>query len=121
MTSTKTAELPAGDERLDPRGVTYGLVATGVTIALVVLGSSGLRWFDSALVAYLLGTLFAIFGVVYRYTVWLRRPPTARLHRRGWEAMRRRDLRGANARMIPGLVGKNLLAQAFIRHRSASR
>lgn len=112
---------PAGDDRLDPRAVGYGVLATAVTIALVVLGSSGLRWFDSALVAYLVGTLFAIFGVVYRYTVWLRRPPTARLHWRGWQAMWRRDLRGGNARMVPGLVGKNLLAQSFIRHRSPSR
>jgi hypothetical protein len=112
---------PPTEEQLDPRAVLYGLIATLVTIGLVVLGSSGLRWFDSALVAYLVGTLFAIFGVVYRYTVWLRRPPTARLHRRGWQAMWRRDLRGGNARMVPGLVVKNLLAQAFIRHRSPSR
>jgi hypothetical protein len=120
MTAIDTAR-PTSDERLDPRGVVYGLIATIVTIVLVVLGSSGLRWFDSALVAYLVGTLFAIFGVVYRYAVWLRRPPTARLHRRGWQAIWRRDLRGRNARMVPGLVGKNLLAQSFIRHRSASR
>lgn len=122
MTSAHLEALaPTSDKRLDPRGVLYGLAATLVTIVLVVLGSSGLQWFDSALVAYLVGTLFAIFGVVYRYTVWLRRPPTARLHRRGWQAMWRRDLRGGNARMVPRLVGGNLLAQSFIRHRSPSR
>jgi len=121
MRARSDQPVPPGDARLDRRAVTYGLVATGVTIALVVLGSSGLRWFDSALVAYLVGTLFAIFGVVYRYTVWLQRPPTARLHRRGWQAMWRRGRRGESTRMIPGLVGKNLLTQAFIRHRSPSR
>ncbi|MEX0665754.1 MAG: MFS transporter [Acidimicrobiia bacterium] len=120
--SVRARSLSApGEERLDPRALAFGALATAVTVLLVVLGSSGLRWFDSALVAYLVGTLFAIFGVVYRYTVWLQRPPTARLHRRGWEAMWRRGRRGANARMAPGLVAKNLLGQTFIRKRSPSR
>ena len=33
-------------------------------------------------------SIFAVFGVVYRYAVWLRRPPTAMLNRRGWDAFR---------------------------------
>jgi hypothetical protein len=37
-----------------------------------------------------LGTLLAVFAVVYRYVVWLRRPPTALLNQRGWEAFRNR-------------------------------
>src|SRR5262245_45908496 len=110
-----------GPDTLDRRGVTWGVIAVVVTIVLVVIGSAGLRWFDAALVGYLFGTLFAIFGVTYRYTVWLRRPPTARLHRRSWEALRRRDLLSENARMIPGLLGANLLAQAFIGRRSWAR
>jgi len=108
-------------ETLDRRGVTWGLVAVLVTLVLVLLGSAGLRWFDAALVGYLFGTLFAIFGVTYRYAVWLRRPPTARLRRRGGEALRRRDLRAGNLRLIPGLVAGNLLAQLFIRRRSRLR
>jgi hypothetical protein len=108
-------------ETLDRRALAWGVVAVVVAIVLVVVGSAGLRWFDAALVGYLFGTLFAIFGVTYRYTVWLQRPPTARLHRRGWEALRRRDLLAGNARMIPGLLGGNLLAQAFIRRRSWAR
>jgi hypothetical protein len=106
---------------LDPRGVTWGVVAVVVALVLVVVGSAGLRWFDAALVGYLFGTLFAIFGVTYRYAVWLRRPPTARMRQRGWQALRRKDLRAGNARMVPGLVGANLLAQAFIRRRSWAR
>ncbi len=84
-------------------------------------GSGNLRWFDAALVGYLFGTLFAIFAVVYRYLIWLRRPPTARLNRRGWEAFRRRGRRGRNAVALPGLVVSNLLVQSFIRGRSHSR
>jgi len=106
---------------LDRRGVIWGVVAVAIALVLVVLGSAGLRWFDGALVGYLFGTLFAIFGVTYRYAVWLRRPPTALLRQRGWQALRQRDLRAGNARMIPGLIGANLLAQTFIRHRSSAR
>lgn len=108
-------------QTLDRRGVTWGLMAVAVALVLVVFGSAGLRWFDAALVGYLFGTLFAIFGVTYRYAVWLRRPPTARLRQRGWQALLRRDLRAGNARMIPGLVGANLLAQTFISRRSWAR
>ena len=62
----------------------------GLTLALTFLGSDGLVWFDAALVGYLFGLIFAVFGVVYRYAVWLRRPPTAMLNRRGWDAFRQR-------------------------------
>jgi hypothetical protein len=108
-------------DTLDRRGVVWGVVAVAIALVLVVFGSAGLRWFDAALVGYLFGTLFAIFGVTYRYAVWLRRPPTALLRQRGWEALRQRDLRAGNARMIPGLIGANLLAQTFIRRRSSAR
>ena len=62
---------------IDRRAATWGLVAVLVAVAVAVLGSGNLRWFDAALVGYLFGTFFAIFGVVYRYLVWLRRTPTA--------------------------------------------
>jgi hypothetical protein len=32
--------------------------------------SGNLRWFDTALVGYLFGILFAVFAVVYGYLVW---------------------------------------------------
>lgn len=106
---------------IDRRAATWGVVAVLVALAVAVLGSGNLRWFDAALVGYLFGTLFAIFGVVYRYLVWLRRPPTARLNRRGWEAFRQRGRRGGNVLALPGLVASNLLVQSFIRGRSRTR
>lgn len=106
---------------IDRRAATWGVVAVAVAVAIAVLGSGNLRWFDAALVGYLFGTFFAIFAVVYRYLVWLRRPPTARLNRRGWEAFRRPGRRAGNAAALPGLVVTNLLAQTFIRSRSRSR
>ncbi len=67
---------------LDRRGVTWGLLAVVVALVLLVLGSSGLRWFDAALVGYLFGTLFAIVGVTYRDDPRPRRleSPRADLH-----------------------------------------
>ncbi|MDZ7676114.1 MAG: hypothetical protein U5K30_13730 [Acidimicrobiales bacterium] len=106
---------------IDRRAATWGVVAVFVALAIAILGSGNLRWFDAALVGYLFGTLFAIFGVVYRYLIWLRRPPTARLNRRGWEAFRRPGKRMRNAATLPGLVTSNLLVQAFIAGRSKSR
>lgn len=107
------------DLALDRRAALWGLAAVLAAIALGVIGSGGLRWFDAALAGYLLGTLFAIFGTVYRYCVWLRRPPTARLNRRGWEAFRR----GGIGHLVGlfRLTATNLLAQTFIRQRSTSR
>src|SRR5262245_41416289 len=106
---------------IDRRAASWGVVAVLVALAVAILGSGNLRWFDAALVGYLFGTLFAIFAVVYRYHVWLRRPPTARLNRRGWEAFRKRGKRGRNMIDLPRLVISKLLLQLFIRARSNRR
>ena len=104
---------------LDRRGVAWGLVGVAVVLALTFIGSDGLVWFDAALVGYLFGTVFAVFGITYRYLVWLRRPPTAMLNRRGWEAFRAR--KGRNVAELPALVTTQLVTQGFIRRRSVSR
>jgi len=104
---------------LDRRGVIWGLGGVAVVIAITFVGSDRLLWFDAALTGYLFGVVFAVFGVIYRYTVWLRRPPTAMLNRRGWDAFRRHKVR--NAAALPSLVGSHLLAQGFIRRRSKTR
>jgi hypothetical protein len=106
---------------IDRRAATWGVLAVLVALAIAVLGSGNLRWFDAALVGYLFGTLFAIFAVVYRYLIWLRRPPTAMLNRRGWDAFRTPGHRARNATALPGLVVTNLLTQSFIRGRSRTR
>ena len=104
---------------LDRRGVVWGLVAITIVIALTFIGSDRLVWFDAALIGYLFGTVFAVFGVVYRYAVWLRRPSTAMLNRRGWDAFRAR--KGRNLVALPSLVATQLLTQGFIRRRSRAR
>lgn len=65
------------------------LSASAVTTALalsIVFGSRNLAHFDAALVGYTFATLFAAFGITYRYSVWLDRPPTRMYWRRGWQA-----------------------------------
>ena len=86
--------MQAADHRrtLDRRGVTWGLVGVAVVLAITFVGSDGLVWFDAALIGYLFGVVFAVFGIIYRYTVWLRRPPTAMLNRRGWDAFRQQQV-----------------------------
>ena len=54
--------------------------------AAIVVGSRNLQHFDAALVGYTFATLFATFGISYRYAMWLNRPPTRMYWRRGWQA-----------------------------------
>ncbi len=107
--------------RLDRRGLTTGTFAVLVLLVLVYIGSEGLRWFDAALAPYLFGTLLAVFAVVYRYVVWLRRPPTALLNQRGWEAFRRKGRLGRNVVSLAGMAVTNLALQRFIAGRSRTR
>ncbi len=64
------------------------LIATLVSVLCIVMvffGSRKLQNFDAALITYLFGTVFAFFGIVYRYSVWLQRPPTWMYFKRGWQ------------------------------------
>lgn len=77
---------------------TYGLLASAILAGLIVLGSRNLNHFDAALVGYTFATLFATFGITYRYAMWLRRPPTRMYWRRGWSVF-----------LTPKFIGSNLL------------
>ena len=71
-----------GRERL--RAGASGVAVSGALTVLIVLGSRNLDHFDAALVGYTFATLFAAFGITYRYAMWLQRPPTRMYWRRGW-------------------------------------
>lgn len=107
--------------RLDRRALVLGLAAAAIVWLLSAAGSGWFRWFDTALAGYLFGVLFFVFGTVYRYSVWLRRPPTAKLHQRGWEALWQQGNRGRNSRSLLDLLVRNIVLQSFIWHRSKSR
>lgn len=86
--------------------IAWGLVTTLALGLLIVAGSRNLAHFDAALVGYTFATLFATFGITYRYAVWLQRPPTRMYWRRGWQAF-----------FAPGFLGRNtvtLLRRAVV-------
>ena len=76
---------------LSPRGsdtahaLAWGLIAAAVLIVGIVVGSRGFKDFDPALVSYAGATVFSAFGLGYRYSMWLRRPPTRLYWFRGWQ------------------------------------
>lgn len=80
------------------RAAMWGLVVTVVLAGLIVIGSRNLVHFDAALVGYTFATLFAAFGITYRYAMWLERPPTRMYWRRGWQLF-----------LQPRYLGRNLL------------
>src|SRR5262245_25713423 len=76
----------------------WGLLTTTILAGLIVLGSRNLNHFDAALVGYTFATLFAMFGITYRYAMWLQRPPTRMYWKRGWSVF-----------LTPRLLGSHLL------------
>lgn len=77
----------------------WGLLFAAVLALLIVAGSRNLEHFDAALVGYTFSTLFATFGITYRYAMWLQRPPTRMYWRRGWQVF-----------LTPRFIGSNLVA-----------
>jgi NNP family nitrate/nitrite transporter-like MFS transporter len=93
---------------------------TGGLVAAIVVGSRNLQNFDPALVIYTFATVFATWGVIYHYRVWLDKPPTRVYWERGWQLFREEGIFRGIARLIRVSV-THLAAQTFIRKRSALR
>jgi nitrate/nitrite transporter NarK len=68
------------------RSGSWAALWTLALAAAIVVGSRHLAHFDAALVGYTFATLFATFGIIYRYSMWLNRPPTRMYWRQGWRA-----------------------------------
>ncbi len=68
------------------RAGAWAALVTSTLAAAIVVGSRNLAHFDAALIGYTFATLFAAFGISYRYAMWLQRPPTRMYWRRGWQA-----------------------------------
>lgn len=124
LTKQQTAELtlPASLTRTADR-VRAGVTATfltGLLVASIAVGSRKLQNFDPALVIYTFATIFATWGVVYHYRVWLDKPPTRVYWERGWQLFREGGvLRGAF--QLVRLATTHLVAQTFVLRRSALR
>ncbi len=100
---------------------TWGLLATAALIGGILLGSRGLRYFDPALVSYAGATLFAAFGLGYRFSMWLRRPPTRLYWFRGWEIFLQPRRFSKNLVHLFEILWSNIVLQRFIGRRSRMR
>jgi hypothetical protein len=99
----------------------WGLLFTAVLGILVVVGSRRLAHFDAALVGYTAATLFALFGLTYRYAMWLQRPPTALYWRRGWQVFFQRGHKLSNFRLWSRRVSSDIALNRFILKRGSMR
>ena len=81
------------------RAGAWAAAVTALLAAAIVVGSRSLAHFDAALVGYTFATLFATFGISYRYAMWLERPPTRMYWKRGWQAFRDGGIAGNLARL----------------------
>jgi hypothetical protein len=86
--------------------------------AAIVIGSRNLAHFDAALVGYTFATLFATFGITYRYSMWIDRPPTRMYWRRGWQTFFTRGRLGRNALKLGQRAALDVAANRFIFNRS---
>ena len=92
------------------KAIAWGLVVTAGLAVLIVIGSRRLSHFDVAIFGYMLAVLFSTFGLTYRYSMWLQRPPTAIYWRRGWTAFFKRGHRMRNAQnWVKWVVGDFVL------------
>jgi len=98
-----------------------GIVATALLALLIVAGSRRLANFDAALVGYTFATLFATFGIVYRYAMWLQRPPTRRYWVRGWQLFLQPRYLVLNLIQLGRRLGVMFALNAFIWRRGLLR
>jgi NNP family nitrate/nitrite transporter-like MFS transporter len=110
--------LSRGAEQL--RAGAWASMVTGLLVAAIVVGSRNLQNFDPALVIYTFAIVFATWGIVYHYTVWLNKPPTRRFFERSLELVRAEGV----VRSF-GIIGKtfatHIVGQTFIGERSRLR
>jgi len=103
------------------RAIFLGGLVTAILAALIVIGSRRLAHFDAALVGYTFATLFAAFGITYRYAMWLQRPPTWRYWVRGWQLFLTPKYFGRNLLQLFRRLGVMFALNSFIWKRSRLR
>jgi MFS transporter, NNP family, nitrate/nitrite transporter len=103
------------------RPTIYGIVSAAALTVLVIVGSRNLENFDSALFGYTVASIVAFGEIIFRYAIWLQRPPTRAYFRRGLQLFFQRRKFLKNAGSAAETVGKNLVAQHFIFKRGFTR
>jgi len=118
LDSGLSADLRRTADRV--RAGSWATLWTALLLAAIAVGSRNLQNFDPALVIYTFAVIFATWGVVYHYNVWLEKPPTRVYWDRGWELYRKRGILRGLGRVV-ALTATHLAAQRFIAHRSRLR
>ena len=67
------------------------MFVASLVLASIYFGSRRLRDFDAALVPYAGASVFSAFGLGYRYSMWLTKPPTHRTPPMRWRERRQRE------------------------------
>ncbi len=99
----------------------WGCIVALSLISGIFIGSRGLKDFDPALVSYAGATVFAAFGLGYRYAMWLRRPPTRLYWYRGWQLFLAPSKLPKNIAHLAVILWNNIFLQRFIGRRSRIR
>jgi MFS transporter, NNP family, nitrate/nitrite transporter len=102
------------------RAGAWASMVTALLVASIVVGSRNLGNFDPALVIYTFAVIFATWGIVYHYAVWLNKPPTRRFFQRTFELVRRVGPVRSFA-IVAGTTATHIFGQTFIRERSQLR
>ncbi len=112
---------PARDAVDRIRAAAWAAAMTLLLAGAIVIGSRNLAHFDAALVGYTFATLFATFGIAYRYAMWIERPPTRLYWRRGWQAYFTPGLVLQNAASLAKRATVDVAGNRFIFRRSSLR
>ena len=113
-----SSELRRATDQL--RAGAWATTWTVLLVAAIVVGSRNLENFDPALVVYTFAVIFAAWGVIYHYHVWIQKPPTRVYWRRGWQLFwRQGPIRSLGRVLATGAT--HIVAQTFIRRRSRLR
>ena len=97
------------------------ILASLALVALIYLGSRGFQEFDSALIGYAVACIFALAAIVYRYVLWITRPPTWRYFRAGWIDFLSWENFLRYTALIPVAWWRDIFGQTFILKRSFQR
>lgn len=110
-------------KELHGKALLNAAITTLILACLIVIGSRNLADFDAALIGYCFATLFAMFGLSYRYSVWLSKPPTKKYWVRGWQLCFSpslwKNLR--SPRILGEAIVRKLVIQDFVWKRSPER
>jgi hypothetical protein len=95
--------------------------AAAILVVLIYVGSGGLRDFDAALIGYAAASVFALAAVVYRYALWITRPPTGLYLDAGWSSfLSWRNFRRYTT-LVPVALWTQIFGQTFILKRGTRR